>query len=336
MRFLKGYDKEVRAILGILTFKRLSNLFFSYTSHLLSKILGRNLHKGSPAYITLESTNSCNLSCPECVTGMNGLHRPVVFSEPKLAEGVLNVLGAKALIVNLYFQGEPLLNPTLFDAISLASKKKLYSIISTNAQNLNKEKAVIFVQSGLKKIIVSLDGITQETYSKYRVRGQLTNVLEGIENLVQARKEQGSSYPIIEVQFIVFRFNEHEINDARKLVYTMGCDRFVLKTAQFYNKQRAAEWRPTNAKFQRYQQEEPLQVKTTATRGCKKMWSSMVVCAGGEVALCCMDKNAVYSPGNVNETDALSLWKSEAMKGYRTRISKGNYLDICTNCPLKG
>jgi len=336
MRFLKGYHKEVRALLGSMTVKRLSNLFLLYGSHAISKLLKKNLHRGKPAYLTLETTNSCNLSCPECITGMNGLTRVSSWMSAQNASKVIQETKLHALVANLYFQGEPLLNPDLFKIIEETTQARLYSIISTNAQNLSADKAEQLVKTGLKKVVVSMDGLTQETYSTYRVRGKLQNVLDGISKLVEARKNYKSAFPVIEVQFIVFRFNEHEINEARKKVYQLGADRFVLKTAQFYDAERAEAWMPQRKKYARYTSADNSQIKNTAKVGCKKMWTSLVVCSGGEVALCCMDKNANYSPGNINETGLNELWQSDKMKQFRQRISKGEYMSICRNCPLKG
>ena len=336
MPFLKGYHKEVRALLGSMTAKRLSNLFLLYISHAFSKVLHRNLHHGNPASLTLETTNSCNLSCPECVTGMNGLTRATSWMTASDASRIIQQAKSYTLVANLYFQGEPLLNPDLFKIVAETTRAGIYSIISTNAQNLSSDKAEHLVKSGLKKIVISMDGLTQETYSTYRVRGKLQYVLDGISNMVEARRKFKSAFPVIEVQFIVFRFNEKEIKDARRLVYKRGCDRFVLKTAQFYDELRAKDWMPQQQKYARYSSRNTSQIKHAAKTGCKKMWTSLVVCAGGETALCCMDKNALYSPGNTHEKNLADLWQSDKIKQFRKRISKGNYMSICRNCPLKG
>ena len=329
------YFKEVRVILKTVTFRRLSNLFILYLSHFISKLLKRNYHKGRAAFLTLETTNSCNLSCPECVTGMNDLKRPTTWMTADFAQTILEQTSKHVWVTNLYFQGEPLLNPELPEIIQHCTKHRQYSILSTNAQNLDAEKADRIVKNGLKKIIISLDGFTQETYEKYRIRGKIEKVFEGINNLVEARKKHKSAFPIIEVQFLVFSFNEHEISKARKHVLKMGCDRFVTKTAQFYNPKRAEEWAPSR-KYSRYISTNKLITNNTSARGCKKMWTSAVVCSGGEMALCCMDKNAVYSPGKIDDTNMKQLWDSTKLNNLRTRIITGDYPEICTNCPLKG
>ena len=71
-------------------------------------------------------------------------------------------------------------------------------------------------RSGLNKLIISLDGIDQETYSAYRINGSVNSVIDGLKNITHARKKHNSSLKI-EIQFLVNRFNEHQIPQIRQL-----------------------------------------------------------------------------------------------------------------------
>ena len=77
-----------------------------------------------------------------------------------------------------YFQGEPYLNPSFLDMVKYASQKKVYTATSTNAHYLNDENAKRTIESGLDRLIISIDGTTQEVYQQYRVGGQLHKVIE--------------------------------------------------------------------------------------------------------------------------------------------------------------
>ena len=70
-----------------------------------------------------------------------------------------------------YFQGEPYLNPGFLDMVKYAASKKIYTATSTNAHYLTDENAKRTVESGLDRLIISIDGTTQETYQQYRVGG---------------------------------------------------------------------------------------------------------------------------------------------------------------------
>src|SRR6476646_12140832 len=96
-----------------------------------------------------------------------------------------------------YFQGEPYLNPDFLDMVQYASSKKIYTATSTNAHYLNDENARRTVESGLDRLIISLDGTTQEVYSQYRIGGDLNKVLEGARNIVKWKRELKSKTPFI-------------------------------------------------------------------------------------------------------------------------------------------
>ena len=73
----------------------------------------------------------------------------------------------------------------------------------------------------MKKIIISLDGVTQETYETYRVGGNLNKTLQAIKFINVEKKAQNSRFPAIELQMIVFRHNEHEIETFKKIARKM-------------------------------------------------------------------------------------------------------------------
>ena len=65
--------------------------------------------------------------------------------------------------------------------------------------------------SGLRHLIISLDGVTQGTYRKYRQGGDVELVFENMNKIISAKKSSGLETPVIEWQFLVFKHNEHEI-----------------------------------------------------------------------------------------------------------------------------
>jgi len=99
-----------------------------------------------------------------------------------------------AFFLTLYFQGEPYLNPLFLDMVNYASQRNMYVGTSTNAHYLSEENARKTVESGLDKLIISIDGTTQETYQQYRVGGQLNKVLEGTRNIVPGRKNSNHAH----------------------------------------------------------------------------------------------------------------------------------------------
>ena len=73
--------------------------------------------------------------------------------------------------------------------VSFAASKKIYTATSTNAHYLNDENARRTIESGLDRLIISIDGTTQDVYEQYRIGGQLEKVLEGTRNIVKWKKK---------------------------------------------------------------------------------------------------------------------------------------------------
>lgn len=66
--------------------------------------------------------------------------------------------------------------------------KKIYTATSTNAHYLTDENARKTVESGLDRLIISIDGTTQDTYKQYRVGGNIDKVILGAKNIVKWKK----------------------------------------------------------------------------------------------------------------------------------------------------
>src|SRR5690606_37907197 len=100
--------------------------------------------------------------------------------------------------------------------------------------------------------IISIDGTTQETYENYRIEGELKKVLEGIQNISQAKKNKKSNLPLVTLQFLVTRQNEHQINEIKALKNKYGADRLNLKTIQVYDYENGNDLIPENENYSRY------------------------------------------------------------------------------------
>ena len=150
-------------------------------------------------------------------------------------------------------QGEPYLNPAFLDMVKYASSKKIYTATSTNAHYLNDENAKKTVESGLDRLIISIDGTTQDVYKQYRVGGNLEKVIEGAKNIVKWKKELNSKTPFVFFQFLVVKPNEHQIEEIKKLAKEIGVDDVRFKTAQVYDYENDPnQLIPTIDKFSRY------------------------------------------------------------------------------------
>ena len=218
-----------------LSFRRAWNWIIVLSSFYVSKWTRRPVQWGVPVSISFEPTTSCNLRCPECPSGLRSFTRPRGMLEMNFFRQMIDQLAPELLYLTFYFQGEPYLNPDFLEMVKYATSKKIYTATSTNAHYLNDENARRTVESGLDRLIISLDGTTQEVYSQYRVGGDLEKVMEGAANIVKWKKKLKSKTPYVFFQFLVVRPNEHQLQEAKELAEKTGVDGIRYKTAQIYD-----------------------------------------------------------------------------------------------------
>jgi len=317
----------------LLTLKRLAALWGCIVSELVSRLIGRPIIWGFPSVISIEPTAYCNLHCPECPSGNGDLLRNRGYMDIALFEKLLNEIASRSLAIQFFFQGEPFLNSNLTEMIRQASAAHLYTQVSTNGHFLE-ENATQLCQSGLNKLIISLDGITPETYTRYRQGGNFDKVKQGIIHLLEEKKKQKTRLPQIELQFIVFEHNEHEIATFKHWCKQLNV-KSVLKTAQLNKPGKGQVNPPKKSQLSRYTQHEVnhWSKKSITRNACRRLWLNPVICWDGTIAVCCYDKDALFNIGNINQTSLTNMWKNKAFQTLRNNILKGNSMPkMCANC----
>ncbi|MGB3465860.1 MAG: radical SAM protein, partial [Cyclobacteriaceae bacterium] len=219
--------KDMLNITSKLTAKKVVNMGKLWLSYKQVKKKNSLVNPALPSSISIEPTTSCNLRCPECPSGLRSFSRPTGMLQEDTFKKVIDELADTLVYLTFYFQGEPYLNPRFLDLVHYAHQKKIYTATSTNAHYLNDDMSKKTVESGLDRLIISIDGTTQETYQSYRVGGKLDKVLEGTRNILKWKKRLKSSTPHVIFQFLVVKPNEHQIADVRQLATEMGVDQLV-------------------------------------------------------------------------------------------------------------
>lgn len=318
-----------------LDFLKLRNASKVVSSFYISKWVKRPIQWGVPFNVSIEPTTSCNLGCPECPSGLKNFTRSTGNLEYDFYKKTLDEIGDRLIYLYFYFQGEPYLHPKFLELVKYASQKNIYTVTSTNAHFLTERKAQETIASGLDRILISIDGTTQETYEQYRVGGSLEKVIEGTKNLVKAKREANSKTPHIIFQFLVVRPNQHQIEEVQKLANELGVDEVKLKTAQVYDFKNGNELIPDIDKFSRYkkQKDGTYKIKNELLNHCWKLWHSCVITWDGKIVPCCFDKDAQHQLGDLNSKSFREIWESDLYQSFRSRILKSRAeIDICTNC----
>ena len=319
---------------GLLKHKasRLFNIFAVVAGYYISKVSKQVVVLGKPISVSIEPTTACNLGCPECPSGLKSFTRPTGTLNLENYKRWLAEIKPTTRYITFYFQGEPFLHKDIVTMVNLAEKVGVKCTISTNGHFLSKTTCEALVKSGLSKLIISVDGTTQQTYEHYRKQGTLSKVIEGIENMVSANKIGKTN---IVVQFLAVRPNEHQIDEVKTWTKLYGVNKVSIKTAQLYDFEHGNELMPSKTQYSRYKlgKDGKYHIKNALENHCWRLWSSAVVTWDGKVVPCCFDKDAKYSMGTMGKTSFATIWKSSSYTHFRKNVLGARAsIDICTNC----
>ena len=326
---------DIFRFLSKLTLVKLLNISKIISSYYLTKWLKKPIQWGMPFTISIEPTTACNLRCPECPSGLRAFSRPTGNLKEDFFRKTIDEVYKTLNYLIFYFQGEPYINPKFLEMVAYASSKSIYTITSTNGHFLNDENAKKTIESGLDRLIISVDGTTQETYESYRKEGNLSVVFQGAKNVVKWKKALKSTTPHIVFQFLVVKPNEHQIDEIFKIAEEIGIDEVKLKTAQVYSYENGNELIPSIEKYSRYkkQLDGSYILKHSLVNHCWKLWHACVITWDGVVVPCCFDKDATHKLGDLKKNTFKEIWHNQNYFDFRSKILKSrSEIDICKNC----
>lgn len=318
-----------------LNWKRSVNLLKTGSSFFVSALTGKNILWGRPGILTIEPTNICNLQCPLCTTGNGEMERVRGKMDLSTFENIISKMGNDLFFLLLYHQGEPYINKHFLDFVRLAKKKNIYCTTSTNAHYFSDAIIHETIDSDLDSMIVSIDGVTQESYEKYRVNGNLNKVIDGLQRFMAIKRERKVKTPLIALQFLVMKQNEHELEAIKKLSKEIGVDRLLIKNIEVRNEKEAGIWLPQNDKYRRYHYDgDRFEVKNKDKKSCPRPWLSTLINWDGSVVPCCFDKNGQYDMGNINQEKSFEeIWENESFRSFRKQLSADRQsIPMCHNC----
>jgi len=298
-----------------------------------------------PTFVSVEPASICQLHCPACPVGLRYHKSQITTHQSQIMplevwHRTLQQVASTAHTIQFYFQGEPLLHPDLPQMIREAHDAGLYTIVSTNAQALTPELAEALVASGLDRIIISMDGLTDTSYNAYRVGGSLDKTKAAIRYLREAKLSLPLNRSVfcqrsgltIELQCLRLRTNEHEWREFKRVYKSLGADRLVFKTAQLYDYAHGHPLMPSDPRYSRYTMgSDGLYHRKRLHRGCLRVWSGVVITTNGEVLPCCYDKAHTYAYGNIMTAPLAELFTNDRAKAFR-KAAMQETPQICQEC----
>ncbi|MEI6347343.1 MAG: radical SAM/SPASM domain-containing protein [Bacteroidota bacterium] len=331
----KSSFTELRLLISCFTFYRFINLIKLALSWICSKVWSKPILWGFPYAISIEPTSQCNLHCVECPSGTGMLQRPSGQMSLELFKTIIDQVSKYSFYINLYFQGEPLIHPRIGDMIAYAKSKKMFVFTSTNGHFITQKNAQTLISSKLDKLIISIDGANQEDYEKYRVGGVFIKVIDGLKELSQQKKQSKSKTPIIIAQVLLLKTTEDSIDKIQNLVLLNGANIVEFKKAQFYNPNKKDCLLPKNSQLTRYRysEEKGWHLKQNNSKGCKRLWSTIVITWDGNILPCCYDKDAKYPYNSMSTSSIFEAYRSINAREFRNRVHQNkSAIDICQNC----
>jgi radical SAM protein with 4Fe4S-binding SPASM domain len=312
----------------------------------LDKEIGREAIelRSHPVTLYIDPATACNLRCPFCPTGGGYTQIKAEVLKPNEFEVMVSNIEISLLErVCLYNWGEPLLNKYLPEYIRYFTDRRKPTTISTNlsVKDYDDEYLETLVGSGLTEILVSIDGGSQESYEKYRIRGDFHRVVRNMAAIDRVKQRLGSQTPFVRYKMLLNKHNQHEVEEARRIAEECGAI-FSLEKNFWCPDDLRDEWIADSIRAE-YGDLTPSSVSMRRTgtihTECRQLWDSIFVSANGDVFPCCL----VYKPsqrvGNLLEQHIMEIRNSPEMVQMRRFVCDinappldfDNYCNGCTS-----
>jgi radical SAM protein with 4Fe4S-binding SPASM domain len=260
-----------------------------------------------PFAFRIEPASTCNLRCPLCSTTW----RTFLTSEKLLLafedfKHIYTEIRPYASRITFYMEGEPLMNRHLFTMIRWAtSHSRVFTSLSTNLTLLRPHRVEELMDSGLDSVAISLDGFDQKTYERYRVGGQVRDVLDAIRAIADAKKHRSLRRPELIVNMIRFHYtSENEIHQLQDFCNEHGVDQFRVRPEQFGL---LGPYTPD--------------LRRRPPRKCHWPWTSMSIDVDGSVYACPIAFEQRISFGNLLREPIDAIWNNDAYQTTRRYLS---------------
>ena len=307
--------------------------------------------RAKPLKLTFDPTNVCQLRCPLCPTGLRIHDRNKGFASHKLFKNLMDEVGDYVFFIDFFNWGEPLLNiKSLVEMVRMASGKKIFTRVSSNLSlPLSDEDIKCLIECGLNELWVSLDGASQKTYSNYRRQGKFSLVFDNMHRIVNMKHALGVNRPNVVWRFLVFRFNEHEIEKARQMAKEIGVDHLMFESPYLdeglyplskQDKEAMKSWCSQYPEFNRHDpsHSDYADVSIAKRFRCDWHYISSAINWDGTIAPCCGvfkkedDFGSLGKEGETSYMEVINNRNFRAVRDLYARRTKESTGLVCDNC----
>jgi len=264
-----------------------------------------------PERVDIETTSICNTSCYFCP------HSKMKREKKHMSDAIFNksleeIKKHNVKNVSVSFMGEPLIDPKFFERVKkIKDSYECTTFISTNALQLTKEKSLRMIESKLDTIIISLDGVDQDSFSKIR-EGSFEKTVRNIEELISLKEKMKSETPYITLRIMVSSENKKDTK------------RFIERW----------EGKVNEIAFGKVHTWCEGGIKKSLNSPCLFLWSTLLILSNGDVVPCCMDYEGKLKLGNIMENSLEEIWNGEKIKMLRRQHINKKFSGICATCDI--
>jgi len=277
-----------------------------------------------PLYIMLEQTYRCNMRCVSCVHGYPVLRKKFGFEESEMSwelfeKIVLEGEKNKCPSIAMHNNDEPLLVRDLEKRIRFAKEHGFIEVIvTTNAVTFTEERVKSVIDSGVTRILFSVDATTEETYKKVRPGGDFNKVLRAIEAARKYRESRKSALPMLRASFVINRLNQHELHRFPDSFSSL---------VDYVDIQPYCAWQDANVGLI------PDGARRVRSFRCNAPQRVLIVRANGDVLPCPNFYGAEMVMGNIHDNTLKDVFNAPSMKILRGEAEMGSYTFLpCKKC----
>lgn len=281
-----------------------------------------NIVPAFPLHVDIEVTDACNLRCVMCVHGTEK-HIKTGFIDIDFTKNVIQqVAQGGTYSIKLNWRGEPSLYKNLPELISFAKQQGIQEVqINTNGIAFSEKSIRSIIESGLDRVIFSVDADSKEIYEKVRIGGNFEKLTDNINSFLKIRKELNRAKPFVRMQMVRMKENKDEVDNFYKRWETKVDD---IRVSDVTDRG----------------QGNCLSVGdqiAVGRRKCPQPWLRMVINREGLVMPCCSDWYCQMVIGDAKKDSLTEIWRSEKMRRFRQFVSSKRLdeNEPCKSCFVK-
>lgn len=290
----------------------------------------RNL--SGPSVLFIEATSVCNLHCVICPTGVGTLGRPKGRMSLDQFKSLVDQSNRSLRRVVFAGYGEPFVNPAVYDMITYARSRRVFTELYSNALLLDDEDLVRVVDCGLDLLVVAIDLAPEGKNWRYvkRTGRDIDKVTDRLRRLSELKRERGSALPRVRISYPVTKDNEAYLEEARQLALDVGAEEFLPKSVNA-----VVAGKDPKEMMEKYVSEAYSRYgrPKEGPGHCRWPYNGALVYANGDVSPCCHLARGEHNLGNVFADGIEGVWNGKKYVQFRLKLmTEPHTVDHCAHC----